>query len=196
MMSIDRSNKPSPTEASTKRSDAIWIFGYGSLIWKPGFAFLEQRIGTIRGWSRRFYQGSTDHRGVPGSPGRVVTLIQDAEAACWGVAYQVSADSLESVFAYLDYREKGGFRRYKVAFHEANAPHPACQVHVYVAEPDNPNYLGPAALSAMAQQIHQSQGPSGPNTEYLLRLAEGLRALGITDDHVFALERQVRLLES
>ena len=177
-------------------SDEIWIFGYGSLIWKPGFAFIDQRIGYIPGWSRRFYQGSTDHRGLPGSPGRVATLLKDAKAICWGVAYRVSADSLESVFSYLDHREQGGFRRYIVEFHKQGDPQPSCHVHVYVADPDNPNYLGPATTVEIAQQIHRAKGLSGSNLEYLIRLAEGLRAIGIIDNHVFELEREVLALGS
>jgi len=172
-------------------TDEIWIFGYGSLIWKPGFSFTEQRIGYIRGWSRRFYQGSTDHRGIPGSPGRVVTLLTDPEMVCWGMAYRVPEHALEAVFSYLDYREKGGFSRYLLEFYETDDQQPSCNVYVYVAEPDNPNYLGPAAISEMAKQIHCSTGPSGPNIEYLMKLAEGLRLIGVSDDHETSKKSQV-----
>ena len=72
----------------------VWIFGYGSLIWHPGFPFEQRQVGYIRGWARRFYQGSPDHRGIPGSPGRVVTLVADTQSICWGVAYQVAGESL------------------------------------------------------------------------------------------------------
>ena len=177
----------------------VWIFGYGSLVWNPGFSFEESQIGYIRGWARRFYQGSTDHRGIPGAPGRVATLFADATAICWGVAYQVAGDSLEAIFSYLDYREKGGFSRHHIDFYprtnRTRQPQPISDTYVYVAQDDNPNYLGPAPIPEMAQQIFSSIGPSGSNQEYLTRLAESLRIMGLKDEHVFELEQQVRALE-
>ena len=173
--------------------NAAWIFGYGSLIWNPGFAFTRRKTGYIRGWTRRFYQGSTDHRGVPGAPGRVVTLVAEAEAVCWGVAYGVTGSSLDSVLAYLDQREQGGFQRRWMPFY-SGASEPSDKVCVYIAAGDNPEYLGPAPVSAIARQIRHATGPSGSNAEYLTRLADSLRGLGVRDAHVFELERQVRCL--
>ncbi len=170
--------------------DTTWIFGYGSLIWNPGFLFTQRQIGYIRGWARRFYQGSTDHRGVPGSPGRVVTLVADTTAVCWGVAYHIAEGSFDSVLSYLDQREQGGFRRHWVQFY-CGASEPLGNACMYVAEEDNPEYLGPAPVLDIARQIRHATGPSGSNAEYLIRLADSLRAIGVMDEHVFELERQV-----
>ena len=179
----------------------VWIFGYGSLIWHPGFPFEQRQVGYIRGWARRFYQGSPDHRGIPGSPGRVVTLVADTQSICWGVAYQVAGESLATIFSYLDEREQGGFRRYQVDFYpkttaiDASAP-AVTTAAVYIAQDDNPHYLGPASVSEMALQIFHSKGPSGLNRDYLLRLAESLRDMEVTDVHVTELEHYVRRLEA
>lgn len=77
--------------------ESIWLFGYGSLIYKVDFPFLEQRPASIDGWVRRFWQGSHDHRGTPEAPGRVVTLIQKSGAVCKGMAYRVSPADRKSV---------------------------------------------------------------------------------------------------
>ncbi len=85
----------------------VWLFGYGSLIYLVDFPYLESKPASIRGWSRRFWQGSHDHRGTEENPGRVVTLIEESDAICGGLAYLVEAP----VFEQLDHREKNGYLR-------------------------------------------------------------------------------------
>jgi cation transport regulator ChaC len=169
----------------------LWVFGYGSLVWRPSFAFVERRPARLRGWTRRFWQGSTDHRGVPGAPGRVVTLHRSAEAVCWGTAYRIAAERVAEVMAHLDWREKGGYERVDAQL-ELLSPDGTARAVVYVATRANPNYLGPAPLEAIAAQVRRSEGPSGPNPEYVLRLAEALRTMRAEDPHVFALEALLR----
>ncbi|WP_437627448.1 gamma-glutamylcyclotransferase [Sorangium sp. So ce1151] len=169
-----------------------WIFGYGSLIWRPAFRFEQMAPGYITGWARRFWQGSTDHRGVPGAPGRVVTLVPAPGARCWGMAYRVADAELDEVLRALDHREKGGYARHDVPFHVARAEEAARTAIVYMATPDNPDYLGAAPLAAIAAQVLASHGPSGSNVEYVLRLAEALAAMGADDEHVTELARLVR----
>lgn len=172
----------------------MWIFGYGSLIWRPDLDFVEARDGFVRGWSRRFYQGSTDHRGVPGAPGRVATLIRAPQARVWGRAYRVSPAERAQILAQLDHREKGGYERAWVDV-EVPGGEDVRGALVYIGTPENPEWLGEASAEAIARQILQSHGPSGPNPEYLLELAESLRQMpGAEDPHVFAIERALREL--
>jgi cation transport regulator ChaC len=176
-------------------SSVLWIFGYGSLLWRPDFPFTERCGGFVRGWSRQFWQGSVDHRGRPEAPGRVVTLVPKLQSICWGAAYRVAEDRSEEVFHNLDERESGGFERVGVDVTLAGAGEGISAI-TYVAPPGNPNYLGPAPTAEIAEQVIRSEGPSGHNLEYALRLAESLRTLGVEDDPVFdlagLLERRTR----
>lgn len=166
----------------------MWIFGYGSLIFRPSFRYLERREAWLRGWARRFWQGSPDHRGVPEAPGRVVTLVPEPGARCWGVAYRLAAEEVEAVLRHLDHREQGGYERHAVRLETREE---ALEAVVYVAGPSNPHYLGPAPLEEIAAWVRRSHGPSGSNVEYVLRLAEALTQAGERDEHV---EELVRLL--
>ena len=163
--------------------DSVWLFGYGSLIFKPDFPYLARQAASIRGWSRRFWQGSHDHRGTFERPGRVVTLIQDSAASCAGMAYLITPE----VFSHLDYREKNGYLRFASEMQLADG---RLEVGlVYIATEENAAFLGAADEAAIARQIAQAQGPSGSNREYLLKLAQSLRELGQIDEHVFGLEK-------
>jgi glutathione-specific gamma-glutamylcyclotransferase len=152
----------------------MWVFGYGSLIFRPSFSYLERREAWLTGWSRRFWQGSPDHRGTPESPGRVVTLVPEPGARCWGIAYRVAAEQVEEVRRHLVHLE---------------TREGALEGLVYVAGPGNPHYLGPAALEDIASVVRGARGPSGPNMEYVLRLAQALAEAGERDGHVEELAR-------
>ena len=167
------------------KHDSVWLFGYGSLIFKADFPFLERRPASITGWSRRFWQGSHDHRGTEAAPGRVVTLVPEEGAVCHGMAYLVTPEE----FAHLDYREKNGYLRLatEIRFEDDDS----VEGLVYIATHENAAFLGPASERDIALQIAAACGPSGPNSEYLLELAKALRELGKPDAHVFEIERHL-----
>jgi cation transport protein ChaC len=171
----------------------VWLFGYGSLIWRPDIAYVARRPARLHGWERRFWQGSHDHRGVPHRPGRVVTLIEEARGHCDGMAYLVDAEDVAAIFVALDHREKNGYQRVDVELHFSRGnPAPDTTGVVYIAPPDNHAFLGPAPLGEMVRQISECEGPSGRNVDYLLDLADALRQLDAQDAHVFELEAAVR----
>lgn len=169
-----------------KHSRPEWVFGYGSLIYKVDFPYLDKSVASLAGWERRFWQGSHDHRGTPEAPGRVVTLVPAPGANCMGVAYLVEP----AVFAHLDHREKNGYQRI-VQKLSLNARNESVNGVVYVADCKNPAFMGPAADDELAAHIQASHGPSGSNRDYLLQLATALREIGEHDAHVMALESQL-----
>ena len=164
-----------------------WIFGYGSLIWRVDFPYHECHTAMIDGWSRRFWQGSHDHRGTPEAPGRVLTLIPDDGAECAGKAYLVD----EAVFEHLDHREKNGYERVAVDMRLDDRTVPGV---TYIGAEGNFAYLGPAPVDEIALQILLSRGPSGRNADYLLELSDALAELGVSDAHVLTLAARVREL--
>jgi len=169
---------------------SLWIFGYGSLIWSPAFPFQERVVASAQGWTRRFYQGSPDHRGTPLAPGRVVTLVPAPDERCWGVAYRVAGDQVSRILEALDQRESAGYERVTVSLDVPSLDAPL-EALTYAAGPNNPQYLGQASLVEMAAQMRACSGPSGRNRDYLTALAEALRDLQIRDAHVESLEREL-----
>jgi glutathione-specific gamma-glutamylcyclotransferase len=167
---------------------SLWIFGYGSLVWRPDFPSAEQRPAGIHGFVRRFWQGSTDHRGVPGAPGRVVTVLPEPGGVVWGRAFRVATEHADAVLERLDHREKDGYERDRVDLIDRDGRRFADGL-VYRATPSNPNWLGPAPLAEIVRQVRASAGPSGPNDRYVVELARALHAIDAPDPHVEAIAR-------
>ena len=160
------------------------MFGYGSLIFKQDFPFIDSQRARIDGWSRRFWQGSHDHRGTDADPGRVVTLAETPGVPCYGRAFLID----HSVFEHLDYREKNGYQRLELTIFLADQ---AVQGVTYHAGLNNFAFLGDAPLEKMVEQIRRCQGPSGSNSDYVLDLARALREQGIDDPHVFEIAQRI-----
>uniref|UniRef100_D8QKC4 glutathione-specific gamma-glutamylcyclotransferase n=1 Tax=Schizophyllum commune (strain H4-8 / FGSC 9210) TaxID=578458 RepID=D8QKC4_SCHCM len=188
------------------------VFGYGSLIFKPPPHVISQTPGFLKGYVRRFAQESHDHRGTEEHPGRVVTLIhkkewdsfssKDAfpdEDVVWGIAYTIDPAYESEVRDYLDYREKDGYTLETIDIYgivdgkeEVIIPNASpFSLHMcYVGRNDNPSFVGSEPLDDLAHRIYTSVGPSGPNKEYLYRLADAVRELSPSshDSHLFVLE--------
>ncbi|XP_050722118.1 putative glutathione-specific gamma-glutamylcyclotransferase 2 isoform X4 [Eriocheir sinensis] len=174
----------------------MWIFGYGSLTWKVDFPYTQRVVGYIKGYVRRFWHASIDHRGVPGKPGRVVTLVasEDPEETVWGIAYKIGPEDQERVMAHLDHREKDGYQRTPVTFHPQDPSIQPWQLTMYLGTESNPFFVGhnEKGEESIAQIIASAEGPSGSNKDYLFQLADTMRTLGVSDSHLFNIESRVR----
>ncbi|XP_037524882.2 putative glutathione-specific gamma-glutamylcyclotransferase 2 [Rhipicephalus sanguineus] len=163
-------------------SSGIWVFGYGSLVWNPGFEFVRSQIGYIRGYDRRFWQGNDKHRGTP-EKGQV-----------WGRAFLLREDdaSARDSLGYLDEREAqlGGYSVSFVQFRPRDPREEPFPALVYIATANNPLYLGPASSVQLADEVMAARGFCGANAEYVLKLARFMReeVPDCWDDHLFTLE--------
>lgn len=170
----------------------LWVFGYGSLVWLPGFEFKNSQLGFIKGYSRKFWQGNNSHRGTPEKPGRVATLVEEEEAITWGIAFELIG---ETALKYLDQREckLGGYQTLITTFFPRNGILAPFSVLLYRATEDNNQWLGPAPLTEVAKQVTECKGEAGHNIEYVLRLAEFFRnnLPEVIDEHLFTLEALV-----
>lgn len=167
-----------------------WVFGYGSLIWNPGFTFLRSEKALLRGAHRSLSIYSHRHRGTPETPGLVFGLSRGG--SCLGVAFEVDAARWPQVFDYLQNREqdRGVYREAWRKVRLANGA--SVQALTYLVNEHHPQFAGRLELAEQVRLVARSTGQSGRNTEYVRNTAAHLLALGIRDaallDIVEALE--------
>ena len=174
----------------------MWVFGYASLIWNPGFPFEEKALARLRDYSRSFCMRSIHHRGTEADPGLVLALDAHPGAACEGVAFRVPEAQTAAVLAYLREREL-----ISSAYIERVLPlrlegGRAVEAVAYVVDRDHVQYCGGLPLEEQARIIASAHGGRGPNDEYLFNTADHLAGLGIADEELSWLARRVRALGS
>jgi cation transport protein ChaC len=160
----------------------LWVFGYGSLMWRPDFPFLERARATAAGYHRAFCIASTFHRGTRERPGLVLGL--DRGKACDGVAYRIAAGEAEQVIAYLRRRELiyGVYRETRVLLQlQSGASVREVAALAYTVERQHPSYNGGLTLAEQARVIRGARGKSGANLDYLINTVRHLGALGIRE---------------
>ncbi|MGJ8544274.1 MAG: gamma-glutamylcyclotransferase [Sulfitobacter sp.] len=172
----------------------MWVFGYGSLLWNPGFDPAETVIGTLPGYARSFCMHSIHHRGTEENPGLVLALDQQPEQACEGMALSVKPGQEAEVLAYLREREliSSAYVEKTLTVHLKDGRD--VEALVYVIDEDHVQYCGGMPLEEQAQIIAKAVGGRGPNTEYLYNTADHLRSVALHDPALEWLSDRVRAL--
>jgi glutathione-specific gamma-glutamylcyclotransferase len=158
----------------------FWIFGYGSLMWRPGFAYVERRLARARGYHRRLCIYSHVHRGTKESPGLVLGL--DRGGSCTGVVFRVAAADRDETIAYLRARElvTSVYLERWISVSIDNEPAPA-KALAYIVDRRHAQYCGRLPREASLELIRQGVGVSGRNPEYVRETFLHLRELGVRD---------------
>ena len=176
--------------------DVIWIFGYGSLMWHPGFDYVDRQVARLAGYHRCFCMRSIHHRGTPEAPGLVLALDAAAGAVCDGAAFAVASQKAAETLAYLRQRELISAAYLEAEAAVVLADGRGVRAVVYVVDAGHVQYCGGLPLEEQAQIIAQAVGGRGPNDEYLFNTADHLAELGIADPDLIWLAERVRVLRA
>ena len=173
----------------------LWVFGYGSLIWDPGFPVAERVVARANGWHRSFCMRSIHHRGTPEQMGLVLALDR-AETYCDGVAFRVLPGEEVATLAVLRERELISAAYLEDCLQVDTIDGRSLAALTYVIDPGHVQYCGGLDLQEQAQIIAHAVGGRGPNRDYLFATAEHLAALGIADVDLDDLVTMVREITS
>ncbi len=170
----------------------LWVFGYGSLMWRPGFEFEEAVPALLNGAHRSLCIYSWVHRGTEARPGLVLGL--DRGGACRGMAFRVAGRNRDAVVAYLREREQAtmvyveAHRRVRLA----GGPAEPVTALTYLVDRAHPQYAGVLSLERQYELVNGAVGQSGANPDYVLNTVDHLAELGIRDRGLEALGRRLR----
>lgn len=172
--------------------DTLWVFGYGSLIWDPGFPVAERRIARLDGWHRSFCMRSIHHRGTIENPGLVLALDRQKGASCTGIAFRVEQGQEDATLFTLRERELVSSAYLETTLPVTTDGGPL-QALAYVIDPDHVQYCH-LDREEQARIIATAIGGRGPNRDYLWSTAAHLAELGIRDPDLDWLADRVRAL--
>ena len=170
----------------------LWVFGYGSLIWNPGFPVAEQALATLSGFTRSFCMSSIHHRGTVEDPGLVLALDPHENGHCQGVGFRVPDTDVESIVSDLRERELISSAYIEMVLPITLDTGATVNALAYVVDTDHVQYVGGLPLERQAEIIAYAVGGRGPNTEYLWNTVVHLHELGIADAELDWLSGRVR----
>lgn len=170
----------------------LWVFGYGSLMWRPGFTFKESRPALLYGAHRALCVLSYTHRGTKEKPGLVMGL--DHGGSCCGIAFRVAAEDGESVIAYLRRRELDStvYLETKRPIWLGGSGSRRVKALLYTVDRSHPQYVDGVPRRKALRLIREARGHSGPNRDYVINTARHLEQLGIKDSELSWLAEQLR----
>jgi cation transport protein ChaC len=171
-----------------------WVFGYGSLMWRPGFPYLTRTSARLYGRRRAFCIYSVHHRGTPERRGLVLGLA--AGGSVKGAAYRVAAGDWQAVYEYLREREQPTETYFEAWAEVVLEDGERVQALVFLSDTDHPQWAGDLSLDQQARMIAGAEGMSGRNIDYLRDMVRHLREDGVHDNGLERLLRQVEELEA
>jgi len=174
---------------------AFWVFGYGSLLWDPGFTPVRQVKARLRDYHRSFCMLSVHHRGTEDDPGLVLALDKQDGGQCTGVAFEVHTDEEDTVLTMLRARELVSSAYYEDTVTLETDTGETITALAYIIDRDHVQYCQ-FDLERQAQMIAGAVGGRGPNTDYLYNTARHLDEMGIRDDDMAWLVTRVRALQA
>ncbi len=169
----------------------FWVFGYGSLMWRPGFSFLESQPALLRGYHRSFCIYSHHYRGTPEHPGLVLGLARGG--SCRGVAFRVARADETSVRSYLDERELVSYA-YNAKTLGVSLRDNSARAYTFVVNTSHDQYAGDLGVERSAEIIMNAQGAAGLNRDYLINTVRQLEKEGFTDKRLHKLLKRVEYL--
>src|SRR5712672_4398740 len=174
------------SEAELSKGD-LWVFGYGSLMWRPGFEFIEQVPARLIGEHRALCVYSFDHRGTPEKPGLVLGL--DPGGACRGIAFRVAAKQRSDTIGYLRSREQttNVYREVMRSVWLESEPRQRVSALAYVVDRGHVQYAGRLSLAEQLRHVQQGHGQSGANRDYVLATVKAIEAEGFRDQQLHRL---------
>ncbi|WP_323775817.1 gamma-glutamylcyclotransferase [Leisingera sp.] len=170
----------------------MWVFGYGSLLWNPGFPVARREVAVLHRYARSFCMTSIHHRGTEDHPGLVLALDETEGAHCKGLALSVEPGHEEQTLAELRARELISSAYLERDLEVELADGSIVTAVTYVIDPHHVQYCGGLSLEKQAQMIAHAVGGRGPNSEYLYNTASHLAEIGLHDQDLDWLASRVR----